>query len=198
MRLPENYQMMRVARWVAPCLMMTLFTTRPASAQAEPELAARQFFHRLGRLQWEPMSDLLHPETLREFDQVAHQIVESLRGDSVLIQLYGVSQAEFQAWSDKETFVRTMAGMVRYARGLMESQVSTDMEILGTVAEGDSLSHVVYREVTDHMGTLTGGVAVVTLERSRGRWLVRQNAEIEVLKTALRGVPIGRSPPPGA
>lgn len=176
--------------------VLILAGPQPVLAQAAPEFVARQFFDRLGRLQWEALSDLLHPQALGEFDQVAHQIVEGLRGDSVLIQLYGASRADFQGWSDRESFVRTLTGLVGYARGLMESQVTTEVEILGTVAEDDSLSHVVYREVTDHMGTLTGGVAVVTLKMIRGRWLVREDSELEVLKTALRGVPIGRSPPP--
>jgi hypothetical protein len=123
-------------------------------APGEPEAVAGAFFHGLGRLQWTRIVDLLHPDALASFDRVAGQVVESLRGDSVLIQLYGTSLEEFRSWSDRESFLRTTSAMVDYARGLMESQVTTDVEILGSVVEGDSLAHVVYRERTDHMGTV--------------------------------------------
>ena len=161
-----------------------------------PEAVAERFFHGLGRLQWTGIVDLLHPDALADVDLVANQLVGSLRGDSILIQLYGATREEFLGWSDRETFLRTMTGMVAYARGLMESQVTTDVDILGTVMEGDTLAHVVYRERTDHMGTEIEEVSATTLRRAGGRWLIWRNPELEVLETAFRGLPIGRVPPP--
>lgn len=188
-------------------LVFGVALTAPAHARAqaipsgpqplEPEAVADAFFHGLGRLQWTRIVDLLSPEALASFDLVAGQIVESLRGDSVLIQLYGTTLEDFRSWSDRESFVRTTSAMVDYARGLMESQVTTDVEILGSVVEGDSLAHVVYRERTDHMGTLVEDVEVTTLVRQDDRWLVLRNDELDVLESALRGLPIGRTPPPG-
>ena len=157
-----------------------------------PEEAAREFFEALGRLQWEEMAARLHTQVLDEFHLITRQLVDSRVGDSVLVQLYDASRAEWESWSARYAFRRTMEGLVRYARGLMESQVATDFSVLGTVPEGDSIRHVVYREATDHMGTTTGGVATISLTLEDGRWQVRANAELEVLKASLRGIPIGR------
>ena len=162
-----------------------------------PEQAAREFFEALGRLRWEEMAARLHTQTLDEFHLIARQLVDSRAGDSVLIQLYDAPRAEWEAWDARYAFRRTMEGLARYARGLMESQVATEFQVLGTVPEGDSIRHVVYRETTDHMGTTTGGVATISLVLEGGRWQVRANAELEVLKASLRGIPIGRGPTTG-
>ncbi len=171
---------------------------QPPQTAGNAEAVAAQFFHGLGRLQWPRIVDLLHTDVHERFQLVADQLVGSLRGDSVLILLYGgISRERFESMEPRETFLRSMTGMVGYARGLMESQVTTDVEIIGALAEGDSLRHVVYREGTDHMGTEVVRVSVTTLRLQAGQWRIRRNDELDVLETALRGLPIGRSPPPG-
>ncbi len=60
------------------------------------------------------------------------------------------------------------AAWTRYARGLMESQVVTDFRILGTVAEGDTIRHVVYRETTDHMGLVIEAAPTTMLVLEEG------------------------------
>ena len=169
----------------------------PAAAQAAPEEAAQRFLDGLARLRWEQMSAEMHSEALADFHLVSRQLVESLRGDSILIQLYGASRQEWEGWSSREVFERSMAGLTRYAHGLMQSQVMTDFRVLGTVPEGDTIRHVVYRETTDHMGTIVEAAPTAMLVLEDGTWRVRENVELLVLRTALHGIPIGRSPPPG-
>ncbi len=164
----------------------------PAAAQATPEEAAQAFFDGLSRLRWAQVSEQMHTEALAEFHLISRQLVESLRGDSILIQLYDASLEEWESWSPREVFERSMTGLTRYARGLMESQVMTDFRVLGTVAEGDTIRHVVYRETTDHMGTVIEAAPTTTLVLEDGVWRVRENAELAVLRIALRGIPIGR------
>ncbi len=168
----------------------------PATAQdapgSTPEGTAQRFFDALSRLRWERVSAELHTAALDEFHLISRQLVESLRGDSVLIQLYDATREEWASWSSREVFERSMAGLTRYARGLMESQVMTDFRILGTVPEGDTIRHVVYRETTDHMGIIIEAAPTTTLVLEEGRWRVRENAELAVLRVALRGIPIGR------
>ena len=156
---------------------------------------ASQFFHALGRLQWAPVAENLHSEAILRFDYISRNLVGGLQGDSVLSGLYQVSRTEFDSWTARERFERSMNGMTEFARGLMESQVSTDVTLLGEVAEGE-LCHIVYRESTDHMAIVLEAVRVVTLRVERGRWTVFLNQELGVLETALRGVPMGRRPPP--
>ncbi len=164
----------------------------PSAAQNTPEETAQRFFDALSRLRWERVSEELHTAALDEFHLISRQLVESLRGDSILIQLYDASREEWASWSSREVFERSMAGLTRYARGLMESQVMTDFRVLGTVPEGDTIRHVVYRETTDHMGTIIEAAPTVTLVLEDGAWRVRENAELGVLRVALRGIPIGR------
>lgn len=197
-------QRVRCFRWSTGALLLSLTAAlatpgegRAQPASQSPEAVAERFFHGLGRLQWTRIVDLLHSDAQDRFRVVAEQLVSSLRGDSILIQLYGGRSREaFAGWTPRETFLRSTTGLVAYARGLMESQVTTDVAIIGTVAEGDSLRHVVYREGTDHMGTEIVEVAVTTLRLQDGRWKIWRNDELDVLEAALRGVPIGRSPPP--
>jgi len=168
----------------------------PAAAQEAPrntpEETAQRFFDALSRLRWERVSAQMHTAALDEFHLISRQLVESLRGDSILIQLYDASHEEWAGWSSREVFERSMAGLTRYARGLMESQVMTDFRVLGTVPEGDTIRHVVYRETTDHMGLVIEAAPTTTLVLEEGVWRVRENAELAVLRVALRGIPIGR------
>ena len=159
---------------------------------ATPEEVAQRFFDGLSRLRWRAVSAQLHTGALDEFHLISRQLVESLRGDSILIQLYDATREEWEGWSGREVFERSMSGLTRYARGLMESQVMTDFRVLGTVPEGDTIRHVVYRETTDHMGTVIEAAPTTTLVLEEGRWRVRENAELAVLRVALRGIPIGR------
>ncbi len=163
-----------------------------ATAQGTPEETARRFFDALSRLRWTQVSAELHTAALDEFHLVSRQLVESERGDSILIRLYDASREEWESWSSREVFERSMTGLTRYARGLMESQVVTDFRILGTVAEGDTIRHVVYRETTDHMGLVIEAAPTTMLVLEEGRWRVRENPELGVLRVALRGIPIGR------
>jgi len=162
------------------------------AAQGTPEETAQRFFDGLSRLRWSQVSAEMHTGALDEFHLISRQLVESLRGDSILIQLYDASLEEWSSWSSREVFERSMAGLTRYARGLMESQVMTDFRVLGTVPEGDTIRHVVYRETTDHMGTVIQAAPPTTPVLEGRAWRVRENAELVVLRVALRGIPIGR------
>lgn len=165
---------------------------REATAQTTPEETAQRFFDALRRLRWSRVAAEMHTAALDEFHLISRQLVESLRGDSILIQLYDASRAEWDGWSGREVFERSMTGLTRYARGLMESQVMTDFRVLGTVPEGDTIRHVVYRESTDHMGLVIEAAPTTTLVLEGRQWKVRENAELAVLRVALRGIPIGR------
>lgn len=184
--------MIRLPLPVLALAALTVAPLCPAAAQGTPEEAAQQFFDGLSRLRWTQVSAQMHTEALAEFHLISRQLVESLRGDSILIQLYDASLEVWESWSSREVFERSMAGLTRYARGLMESQVMTDFRVLGTVPEGDTIRHVVYRETTDHMGTVIQAAPTTTLVLEDGVWRVRENAELVVLRVALRGIPIGR------
>lgn len=176
----------------APATPAAAAQTTPTAAQASPEETAQRFFDGLSRLRWSRVAGEMHTVALDEFHLISRQLVESLRGDSILIQLYDASRAEWDSWSNREVFERSMTGLTRYARGLMESQVMTDFRVLGTVPEGDTIRHVVYRETTDHMGLVIEAAPTTTLVLEGGQWKVRENAELAVLRVALRGIPIGR------
>ncbi len=182
----------RILLFIVGLSVATTAVPHPAAAQATPEETAQAFFDGLSRLRWTQVSAQVHSEALAEFHLISRQLVESLRGDSILIQLYDASLEEWESWSPREVFERSMTGLTRYARGLMESQVMTDFRVLGTVAEGDTIRHVVYRETTDHMGTVIEAAPTTTLVLEDGVWRVRENAELAVLRIALRGIPIGR------
>ena len=192
--IPDRIAASPFVRAFAPLLLVLVATT--ANAQS-PEDVSRDFLDALRRLRWDDVADHLHTGALAEFHLISRQLVENRAGDSILIQLYDASREEWNGWTSREVFRHSMQGMTRYARGLVESLVMTDVRILGTVPEGDTIRHVVYREVTDHMGTVIERVLTVSLVLEQGRWRVRENAELDVLKTALRGIPIGRGSPSG-
>ena len=63
-------------------------------AQPTPEETAQRFFDGLSRLRWTQVSAQMHTEALADFHLISRQLVESLRGDSILIQLYDTSREE--------------------------------------------------------------------------------------------------------
>ena len=198
-RSPARLAVVGGVPWARLGLLVLIFlAVFPATIAAQsPEDNAREYLDALRRLRWDEVASHLHTGVLAEFHLISRQLVENRAGDSILIQLYDASREEWNGWTSREVFRHSMRGMTRYARGLVESLVMTDVRILGTVPEGDTIRHVVYREVTDHMGTVIEGVLTVSLVLEQGRWRVRENAELDVLKTALRGIPIGRGSPSG-
>jgi hypothetical protein len=78
--------------------------------------------------------------------------------------------------------------------GLLSSLVSRRSEVVGTVPEGPDMAHVVYRMLSLVQGAVPR-ITVMTLVRTDDGWKVRAAEELDVLHTALRGIPRpGRTP----
>lgn len=82
-------------------------------------------------------------------------------------------------------FLDTMSGT---APGLADAMQNADAEILGAVAEGDSLIHVVMRTSTRALGLDMKKVSTTTTRRRDGRWTVALSGDLDTFAQAMRQV----------
>lgn len=180
-----------------PALMAALFLPGPVAGQRAvqdpdpPELVAEAFNRGFQSMAWAGLVQRLHPEALAHLRYAADILVQvDTTGYVLETFLEGADGAAYPGIPDGEVVRRVLAAVQREAPGLLSSLVSRRTEVLGVVVEGED-RHVVYRIVALVQGALPQ-VRVMTLSRVEGRWRVRDAEDIQVLHTAIRGIPIPR------
>ena len=168
-------------------------------APKPPEVVADEFQRGFQSMAWAGLVQRIHPEGL-EFIRLAVDILVDVDDTGYVLEtLLGGTPAEaYATLPDDEIVRRVLGGVQREAPGLLSSLVSRRSEILGVVTEGEQ-RHVVYRIVQLVAGA-EPRMEVMTLRRHDGAWRVAEADDIQVLHTALRGIPIPRDPsrlPPG-
>ncbi|MEO0557578.1 MAG: hypothetical protein AAF170_05270 [Bacteroidota bacterium] len=142
------------------------------------EAAVRAYLDAFAESDWEAAGSLIDPAELAVMSDLVEFIAEmdtteatqSLRGetDEVLI---------FARFMDLMTNMEPMMG---------ESLASMRTEILGHVAEGDSLVHVVGRSRTEMFGAEVESVQVTSVRWLGARWALQLDAQLEGMTEGLR------------
>ncbi len=181
------------AAWV----LAGLFIALPCSVAAQsdpspPDTVAVEFLRGFQSMAWEGLAQRLHPDALAYLRLAVDIVVEYDDTGWALANLGGAdSRSSYDASSDAAVFVRVMTWVGSHAPGLSSSFASRRFEALGSVAEGEEVSHVVYRVTTLAQGA-EPTVQVATLLRLPSGWKVQDAPEIRALHTALRGIPVPR------
>ncbi len=114
------------------------------------EAAARAFFDALHAANWEGCAASLHPKALEEFDGVLRgRLIAAAEGgqtEQVLALLDGVDDLEgLRALPPDRFFVLIMSSRSKAQPQMVQMLNASRTEVIGEVAEGDDLRHVVYR-----------------------------------------------------
>mgnify|MGYP001038249514 CR=1 FL=1 len=166
----------------------------PSGSEGEPRspvTVADEFNRGFQSMAWAGLVQRIHPRGLADLRLASDILVAADSSGYVLESLLGdLERATYAALPDDEVVLLMLTGIQAEVPGLLSSLVSRRTETLGAVSEGE-LQHVVYRI----QGQVSGSVPetrVMTLERSDGRWKVVDAADLRVLHTAIRGIPIPR------
>ena len=162
------------------------------AAPKSPEVVAQEFLDGFRSSAWRATAQRLDAEALERFRGVVTmmtRIPEGARFREVV--LGGADSAAYEAMDDERVFAETAAGVFARMPGLLHALAVKDVEVVGAIrgASGDT-AWAVYRSLAALSGAETE-TRVMTLVRRDGRWGVSRAPEMEVLLTALRGLPLG-------
>lgn len=185
---------MRLLRPVRLVLVLALGAPSGLAAQEAPEPAAavaQEFLDGFRASAWRATAQRMDEEALERFRGVVTMMTRIPRGDAFRDALLGgADSAAYAAMDDERVFAEAAAGVFTRMPGLLHALAVKDVEVVGSLrdASGDT-AWAVYRSLADLSGAETE-MRVMTLVRREGRWGVSRAPEIDVLLTALRGLPL--------
>lgn len=160
-----------------------------------PAVVAQEFLDGFRASAWAATAQRIDAEALERFRGVVTMMTRIPRGPAFRDAILGgADSAAFEAMDDEGVFARAAAGVFTRMPGLLHALAVKDVEVVGAIrdASGDT-AWAVYRSLADLSGAETE-MRVMTLVRRGGRWGVSRAPEIEVLLTALRGLPLEEPP----
>ncbi len=160
-----------------------------------PEVVAQEFLDGFRGLAWRATAQRVDADALADFRAVVTMMTEIPRGRVFSEMLLGgADSAAYAAMDDPAVFAQVVGALFQRMPGLLHAMAVKQVEVVGAVrdASGDT-AWAVYRSLAGLSGAETE-MRVMTLVRRGGRWGVRSAPEIDVLLTAMRGIPL--RPPP--
>ena len=177
-----------------------------------PEAVLREAYARMRAGDWRAAAETFDPAALARFramleplfvaasapvseggDGQANQANQANRDAMMLMLLFAPAKSveEVRALSDRELFARLMRGTMSLAGARLDGQ-----QILGHVAEGADLVHVVTRNTVRMDEITVSKVEAVTLQRTAQGWRLALTGEIEGLAESLQAtVEAGKTGP---
>lgn len=170
-----------------------------------PEAVLREAYARMRAGDWNAAAEAFDPAALARFRALLEPLFvaasapadaeargQENRDAMMLMLLFAPAKSveEVRALSDRELFARLMRGTMSLAGAELDEQV-----ILGNVAEGRDLVHVVTRNTARMDQTTVSKVEAVTLQRTPQGWRLALTGEIEGLAETLQATAeAGRAP----
>ena len=172
-----------------------------AVAQQAPKSAAEvadEYLRGIEAMAWRATAQRIHPDALERLRETLRIMIEPDKTGRLLRVLGGgLSEEDYLARDGETLFASVMSALRRESPGIINAMTDRETEVIGTVAEGDSLRYAVYRLEWRLQGA-EPEIKVMTLAPdARGRWKVLWAPELESLRSALLGIVLER-PPPGA
>ena len=166
-----------------------------------PEDVVREWTDALKATDFAKMAAVMHPEALAEFKEILLPVMQGFQEsiaqdtsgvaqvpDSLKQQLQGISEL-----APEQFYPQAMTVLTSIVPDLRQSLGDLNSTVLGSVAEGDSLTHVVRRTQASYMGQqMISDVDVVSVKRSNGNWRILLTGNIRGLAEGIRGAFFGR------
>lgn len=130
---------------------------------------------------WKAYADYLHPDDLGSFARTFVSVAEHDDTGGVQDMFFGgLETAGILKLSDEEVFARVMEGIVGVAPGFDEMLASMEINILGSVVEGDQF-HVVERVHVGLMGSPYSQIDVTSVKPFEGELRTALSGDLEEL-----------------
>ncbi|HUV31216.1 MAG TPA: hypothetical protein VMY05_09035 [Acidobacteriota bacterium] len=185
----------RVVSVTAAVLALSL----PAAAQNStssqtPSEIAEAGYQAFKELDWETYASLMHPESLERFKSGIDQVLAVRAGDGsgsasnpFTAQFGAQASGEvIKATPAEKFFVNMMKGLLAKLPDMEKSLRAETSQVVGEVAEGDTLVHVVARTKSAPRENAREFMTVVSVRRSPDGWRMLQTAKIMDLNMVIR------------
>jgi len=157
------------------------------AASDSAEAVAGRYMAALGQAHYDTAAHLMHPEARTQIRDLMQLLVSKQGSESFTKQMFGVDSAGFAQLDAEEVTERFLSGLFRAQPGLARVMGTLHGDPVGTVAEGDSVLHVVMRiGMGDTTGLSISKMDVVSLKTSPDGWRVLLSGQIGGVIDALR------------
>lgn len=165
-----------------------------------PEQVAREAYRRMQTADWVAAAETFDPAALKRFRELLLPVLDAVgvsgkdppagkkqdsasAGELMLWVLFApaTSVEEIKALSDREVFARIMANTMSLASAKLEGQ-----DVIGSVAEGSDMVHVVTRNVAKVETMTMTKVEAITLHRTPQGWRLALTGDLEGLAETLQ------------
>lgn len=169
-----------------------------------PEQVAREAYRRMQTADWVAAAETFDPAALKRFRELLLPVLDTVgaagkdsagkkqagteqdsasTGALMLWVLFApaTSVEEIKALSDREVFARIMANTMSLASAKLEGQ-----DVIGSVAEGTDMVHVVTRNVAKVETMTMTKVEAITLHRTPQGWRLALTGDLEGLAETLQ------------
>jgi hypothetical protein len=168
------------------------------TVETPPEQVAREAYARMQAADWVAAADTFDPAALQRFREMLLPVFDAAGKDQagkvrgteptgafMLWVLFApaTSVEEIKALSDREVFARIMANTMSLASAKLEGQ-----EVIGSVAEGPDMVHVVTRNVAKVETARMTKVEAITLRRTAQGWRLALTGDLEGLAETLQAL----------
>lgn len=160
---------------------------QPGGAAEAPESVATRYGAALRGGDWHAVARLMHPTAVAQFRSLFTPIVAADSSGQAAQALFGVaSAAEVAKLPDAEMFARLFGTLAEKQPGFREMMSGSTMTVIGHVAEGPDVAHVVYRLHMSMGGMSIDKTDVLSMRRTGQTWGVLLSADLQGLAAALR------------
>lgn len=170
-----------------------------------PEDVARRYLGAVEAMRWQEVVGVVHPSATQAFRAYVEVILfpradpaertdpespgPTVPRPDVLERLMGVQTVEeYLAMTDEQVLLRAFRVLEADSPGLINAWVARSTDVLGTVLEGDSLAHVVYRLQWELPGAPSDREILTLAPGPQGEWRVSASRELGSIRPALGAV----------
>ena len=174
-------------------IAVMLFTAGLVWAQslATPEAAVKAYMALLQKEKINEFVAVMHPGALADFKKMMMPVVKlatAKKKEAQVMTLFkGVKNAALlEKMPPAQVFAAFYKGLLVVMPKLSDALAGSKMEVLGHVAEGKELAHVVYR-ATMSLGQIKSvKVDVVSCRLYKGKWMVLLSSNLEGLAAQIK------------
>ncbi len=136
---------------------------------------------------WAASAAWMHPEALATFREMMMPVFLADTSGQAARTLLGTAElATVEKLGDREVFERFLRAMTSAVPQLAEALAGAEMTVIGNVAEGPDVVHVVYRAKASMQGLSLEQVQTMALKRYGDTWRLMLTGQVEGMAAALR------------
>ena len=175
------------------CICVLLVLTIPAAVAQDtappsyptPESVATAMYEAYGASDFERAATLMHPDALADLQNMLVAVAKDEPGMGQVFT--GVESAEaLAALSPEEVYTRFIGSILKIQPDMADILGTMEAEVVGHVAEGDSLAHVLSRSTMSTSGATVTQMQVVTVRQYDDGWRALLSGDISSFAQMIR------------